>query len=347
VNKRWLHLIAGVGVLGAMAAHAESAVTESTTVGGRIYADMTNLDAYANGAKTAASGFGVDVTRFYLILNHTFDSNWSANLTTDFNYSSTTSETQLYVKKAYIQYKVSSGFWAKLGSADLPWVPFEEGVYGYRYFEKVQIDRTSFGTSADWGLHVGGDLLEGGKLQYALSAIEGNGYKNPTRSKSMDFEGRVSFLILNGFTAAIGGYSGKRGKDVEVPAGSPPPTFHTANRIDALLDYKAERFHIGASYYTADNWNNVTTAATDKSDGYSAYGSVNFSPWAIFARYDYAKPSKDLASSREDEYYNLGVSVKPRKGIDVALAYRHDDIKTSGTTNSKFDEVGVWAAANF
>src|SRR5262249_8696258 len=121
-------------------------------------------------------------------------------------------------------------FVARLGSADLPWVPFVEDIYGLRYVENVLIDRLKFGTSADWGLHAGGKVSDG-MFNYGASVVNGAGYKNPTRSKSMDFEGRMGIAPLQGLSLAIGAYSGKLGKDVE---GTTTPVKHTANRLDAL-----------------------------------------------------------------------------------------------------------------
>ncbi|MBS0388182.1 MAG: carbohydrate porin, partial [Proteobacteria bacterium] len=256
--------IAGCGL--AMTAQADTAVTENTTIGGKAFIDLTSLDQKVADVKTAASGTGVDVKRFYLVANHTFDDVWSANITTDFNYVSADSQTQLYIKKAYLQAKVSNAFWVRAGSADLGWVPFVEDVYGYRYVENVLIDRTKFGTSADWGIHMGGKLADG-TVGYALSFIEGNGYKNPTRSKSLDVEGRVSFTPVKGLTAALGFYSGKLGKDVE---GTATPVVHTASRYNALLAYANDTFRIGGEYVTADNWTAVTSAAKDSADGFSA-----------------------------------------------------------------------------
>jgi len=43
----------------------------------------------------------------------------------------------VFVKKAYVQAKVSDAFAAQLGSADLPWVCSPESFYGYRYIEKL------------------------------------------------------------------------------------------------------------------------------------------------------------------------------------------------------------------
>ena len=79
----------------------------------------------------------------------------------------------------------------------MPWIPFDEGLYDHRYVENTLIDRLHFGNSADWGTHIGGDLLDK-TLSYAASVVNGNGYKNPTRSKSMDVEARISLSAIAG-----------------------------------------------------------------------------------------------------------------------------------------------------
>ncbi len=341
--------LAGCGLINA--AHADTAVTENTTVGGRAFIDLTSLDSNTAGVQNSASGFGLDVKRFYLILDHAFDQTWSANLTTDFNYVTNdptkagyTGETQLFIKKAYLQAKISDAFFVRAGSADLPWIPFDEATYGYRYVENVLIDRLKFGTSADWGVHAGGKFADG-MFSYAVSTIEGNGYKNPTRSKSLDVEGRVSFTPIQGLTAGLGFYSGKLGKDVEATA---TPPLHTAQRFNALVAYATDKFRVGAEYFTADNWTAVTSVATDSADGYSAWGSVNFTPMvAAFARYDNDKPNKDTNPTKKEDYYNAGVSCKPRKGVDLAVVYKHDEVKTGSVKNSDYDEFGVWAQVSF
>src|SRR6266446_2831749 len=72
-----------------------------------------------------------------------------------------TGETQLFIKKAYVQARISDAFFVRAGSADLPWIPFAEANYGYRYVELVILDRLKFGTSADWGVHAGGKMADG------------------------------------------------------------------------------------------------------------------------------------------------------------------------------------------
>jgi hypothetical protein len=339
----------------AIAAPAFAADSESTTVSGKMFADFSHIDLQNDGVDSAANGTGIDVKRFYLGVNHNFDDIWSVNVTTDFNYVSNDSESQLYIKKAYLQAKLSDAFIGRLGSADLPWVPFVEDLYGYRFVENVIIDRLKFGTSADWGLHAGGKVNDG-MFNYAVSVVNGAGYKNPTRSNSMDFEARVGFMPMQGLTVALGGYSGKLGKDIE---NSATPTQHTAERGDALVAYVDGPLRLGAEYFHAKDWNQVTTVAEDKADGYSLWASYNFTPmWGVFARGDEAKTSRDLSSDLKDEYFNVGVVSHPRKNIDLAFVYKHEKVDGGGTVNTsngliggldegKYDEFGVWGQVAF
>ncbi len=345
-----------VACFGALTAlPAAAADEETTTINGRMYADFTNYDLRNDGVDSATNGVGIDVKRFYLGATHKFDDIWSVNVTTDFNYVSNDGETQVYIKKAYVQAKISDAFVVRAGSADLPWVPFAEGLYGYRFVENVLVDRLKFGTSADWGLHAGGKVADG-KFDYGVAVINGAGYKNPTRSNSVDVEARIAFMPVKGLTIAIGGYSGKLGKDVE---GSATPALHTADRTDALVAYVNGPLRLGAEYFEAKNWAQVTSVATDKADGYSLWGSYNFTEKVgVFARGDSAKTSKDLNPDLKDEYFDAGLIYHARKNIDLAFVYKHEKVDGGGTVSTsngtigglvdgKYDEVGVWAQVQF
>jgi hypothetical protein len=313
---------------------------ESTTVGGKAYIDFTNIDKKTSGTKDAASGLGFDLTRFYVGIDHVFDDMWSANVTTDVTYDSGVGATQVYIKKAYLQAKVSDAAVVRLGSADMPWIPYAEHAWGYRYVEKALIDRAGFGTSADWGAHVGGKV---GMVNYAVSAVNGNGYKNPTRSKGLDFEGRVGVMPVEGLNLAVGFYDGKKGKDVEGATG-----INTASRWDVLAAYSHSMFNVGAEYFSAENFKDPS-AAKDKADGYSVFGSVKAGEKAaVFARYDEVKPNKTTSSSLKDTYYNVGVSYEARKNVDVALAYKNEEMKNNSATKPlEYSEVGLWTQVKF
>jgi hypothetical protein len=320
---------------------------DNTQVSGRMYADLTTLEQKSNGSKVAPTGVGFDIKRFYLGVDHKFNDVWSANLTTDVAYVSADSLTQVYIKKAYLQAKLSDAAVIRFGSADLPWIPFVEDVYGYRFVENTLIDRDKFGTSADWGVHASGKLA-GGLFNYAVSVVDGQGYKNPVRTKTMDIEARANINYDN-FIVAVGGYTGKLGKEIQ----NGVPTPHTANRFDALAAYVVPRFRVGVEYFSASDWNNVTTVVSDKSDGYSVFGSYNFTPQvSAFGRLDWVKPVKDTKPGEKDAYWNIGLNWEPVKVVDLALVYKHDKIDNGslstsngtigGTIDGTYDELGIF-----
>jgi len=327
-----------------------------TAISGRAYADFSSKENKdkGSGTKSSDSGVGIDFKRFYFTVSHDFDSMWSAQFQTDIG-DQGAKRYDVFVKKAFIQAKFSSAAIVRLGAADTPWVPFAEGQYGLRYFEQVVVDHLSFGTSSDWGIHFLGKAVDN-KLGYQLSLVNGKGYSNPTRTKSMDFEGRVSFEPIKGLILAVGGYSGKLGNET-----NSAPAKHTATRSDALVQYSTDFFKVGGEYFQATNWKNVTTVPTDKADGTSIWAQVNpTKEISVFARYDSVKPSKDLKPSLEDKYYNLGLQYRFNKSLAGSLGFKHADVKggTLGTGNGtigsavagkkgEYNEIGLWAIYEF
>lgn len=333
-------LLAG---LSGLAAQAQAGTTPgTTTLSGTLFTDWTYLNQTQNGTDTGATGYGIDVKRFYLGVDHSFDAIWSANLTTDFNYTQSSGETQLFVKKAFVQAKLSQTAVFRLGSADMPWIPFDESIYGYRFVENTLIDRLHFGNSADWGVHF---LGQNGWANYAVSLVNGGGYRNPGRTKSMDWEGRVAFYPVDGLVVAIGGYRGDLGQNT-----ASTPALHTATREDALIAYKTPVMTLGAEYFHASNFTQaiITTHATDSASGYSLFGSVQIAGdgTALFARYDHAAPSQDLDPSKRDKYYNAGVSFPTNRSITWAMAYKYETVFDNSISHTN-REIGVWAQVKF
>jgi hypothetical protein len=339
-----------------------------TQVSGRMYYDITNISnssdvglpglALGNNGGHSPDGTHFDIKRFYIGIDHKFNDVFSGNITTDFLYDSTAGATQLYIKKAFLQAKVSDALILRAGSADLPWVPFDEDVYGLRYVENTLIDRTKFGTSADWGVHALGTLPVGeAKVGYALAVINGAGYKKPgfiaetNRSGGLDVEGRVN-VTYKGFVAAIGGYDGTLGSDFNDVV-----TFHNAERFDGLVAYSNPFFKVGGEYMWAHadvNAAQITTTTADTSQGYEFFGDINVTPKVmLFGRYDWLKPRETTQPRLLNTYYNIGIQYEPVKIVDFALVYKHDQIDhgsfadqnfaTNASNNhATYDEVGIW-----
>jgi len=335
----------------------------STSISGKAFLNVSNIHQTSTdlaGVKTdnAQNGTQTELKRFYIGVDHKFSSVFSANLTTDFRYNANglTKDVSVYVKKAFVQAKLSNALWVRVGSADLPWVPFVEGVYGYRFVENTLIDRTKFGTSADWGVHAGGTIANG-LVSYAVSAINGAGYKTLSRSSdTVDLEGRISVNPIKTVTLAVGGYTGKLAKSAaNLPSSATP---HTATRFDALAAYTGKRIRAGVEYFAAKDWNNVNTVGSDKSDGWSAFGSFAFTPKVLaFGRYDWASPSRDINPALKDHYFNVGLDYKPLPPLDFALVYKreranHGLLSTSngiigGPDHGTYDEIGLFGQVAF
>lgn len=341
----------------------------STSISGRMYFNASTISQKSNGIAQTPSGTGFNIKRLYLGIDHKFDNVFSMNVTTDIsnvvgrtsngNFSGNPAGTSdynlvgrgFYVKKAYVQAKLSPAFIVRLGAADMAWVPFVDNQNGFRHIENSMIDRTSFGTSADWGIHVLGEL-PGKLLSYQLSVIDGAGYRNPKITRSVDVEGRIA-ANYHGFYGALGGYVGKRGNAVEGAT-----TFHTAQRFNGLIGYKDRRFGIGAEYFHAKNWNNVTTVAEDSAEGISLFGNVAITPkWSAFGRYEWVKPNRITNPALEDRYFNFGIQWEPTSIVDLALVYKRDaaengSINTSngligGAIKGTYDEFGLFGQVRF
>ena len=345
-----------------------------TSFGGVLFTDLTSIstkqDAPTGNVDKDPNGYGLDVSRAYFIVNHTFDDVWSMNLTTDFNFASykdsctinggavgetcsvttTTPETQVFIKKAYLQGRFNPLAIVRIGSSDTPWAPYVDGIYGYRFVEKTLTDRSGFANTADWGVNLSG---ASDTVNYSVSMLNGGGYKNPSRSKSMDEEGRVAFTPLDGdLILGLGLYTGKRGLDTEAK-----PAVNTASRTDLLAAWKADGLTVGVEWFSADKWNDVLTpngTATTKSDGTSLFASYDLpgSDYSVFGRYDDVKPLKDTDSSQKDQYYNVGVAWKSSKNLTWAVAYKSDKVTDNlkllnSSDTLKTEEYGVWAQVKF
>ena len=133
---------------------------------------------------------------------------------------------------------------------------------------------------------------------------------------------------------------------------------HQASRFNALAAYTDKRIRAGIEYFASKDWNNVNTVASDKANGWSAFGSFAFtSNIAAFGRYDWVKPSRDLNPALKDHYFNVGVDYKPLQPLDFALVYKreranHGLISTGngtigGADHGTYDEIGIFGQLVF
>src|ERR1700682_174985 len=65
----------------------------NTTVGASVFLDASYIKNQQNGVDVNPTGTGFDVKRGYLIIDHKFNDMFSANLTTDVQYSTASTAT--------------------------------------------------------------------------------------------------------------------------------------------------------------------------------------------------------------------------------------------------------------
>lgn len=318
-----------------------------TTVSGLFYLNASAITQHTAGGGNAASGLGVNLKRAYLSVDHRFSRMWSANLTMDAENAfgqtgsgnPSTGSTQVIgkgflVKKAYVEGQVLPMLTLRVGSADLPWIPYSEARNGLRHIEKSPVERVGYGNSADWGVHVLGDLYrsQDASISYAVSAVNGAGYHQLRVTRSVDVEARLSGTY-HGIYAALGGYNGQRGNDTQAVS-TTPSTYHTARRLDAALGYRGALGGIGAEYFYAKDWNNTTSnpalygLSEDSASGWSIAADYSMArKWMAFARYDLVKPSEMTLPRLRDDYVHIGLQYSPIKPVSIALVYKHEVVK--------------------
>src|SRR3984893_10213924 len=279
-------------LIGCTAATGAAAVDlgGDTKVGGQIFYDVSHISLQnenSSGAKIDAAppGTGFDVRRCTRSIDHRFNDVWSADLTTDAQFSTASTATvttstgnttvltnqnssggvsEVFIKKLYLEGKFDRGFVIHIGSYDMPWDRFVESLYAYRYIEKTATDRLGVSNTTDWGLHATGSLGDGDVVTYAASVVNGAGYKNPTRTKDVDFEGRIGVKPVDWLTLGAGFYSGHL---AQVNASNENFPSNTATRFDFVAGVNYAGLRVGAEYFDARNYKTVKDAAS------AAYGT--------------------------------------------------------------------------
>lgn len=424
------HLItAAIIASGAAATSVYAAdLGENTTVGGQAFFDFSNISDHqgqTNGTDPAVapSGTGFDVKRFYLIVDHQFNDVWSADLTTDAQYASSTtvvtgatvtctggahptgttcptgssvasvtptttsvntggSATEVMVKYLYVAAKLSDALTVHAGAYAMPWVQYVDSLTGYRWVEKSVGDRLSLASTSDWGVNASGNLVNN-IVGYSVSVVDGGGYKNPTRTKYPDFEGRITSKPFNWLDVGVGYYNGHLG---QVTVANENFAENNATRWDGVVSVNYAGARFTAEYIDAKNYKTVNSVAAgvfgtqdvvagsstavlnaDAAKGYSLLASYAFSPtWNVFARYDNVNLSENVVPGLKDKFYDVGIDYKALKSLDLALVYKNEQVDNgaatigsadangsyviggaTSTTDGTFREIGIYAQYKF
>ncbi len=225
-----------------------------------MYFNGSEITRKVNGSKTESDG-GFLIKRFYLGVDHKFNNVLSGNITTDVDSVGSTNGSLVgrasTSRRPICRPSSARPFAVRLGSTDMPWIPYVEGIYGYRYVENTVIDRTSSAPRPTGASMFLGDLA-GGIISYQFSVVDGAAIairSSAIRSTSKAVS-RPSTRASTWPSAVIAASSARMST-------AAPRRCTTATRFDALVAYKDKRFTAGAEYFSAKNWTQVNSAPKD------------------------------------------------------------------------------------
>jgi hypothetical protein len=241
-----------------------------------------------------------------------------------------------------LQDPLHAGSYARFGQVDLPWVPFEEDLWQYRFQAKVLADREGYLTSTDLGATVGGTMPHE-RGSWAVAAVNGEGWKKNEIGKHKDAHARVT---LRPFATV-----GEKGKQFLVGA------FASVGTYDGISSGPDDRqrtiAHVGwveknawtlaASYLwaedPADKMKSVHPSLAarpgleSEAEGLSAWWILSFGAfsesealdaWELVARYDRMDPDEEVTDN-EHERVTLGVSHRFNKWAQVFVGFEEVD----------------------
>jgi len=267
----------------------------SADISGLLYANYTNpLDG--KGLKS------FNLTRLYLTYKSTLENNYKLRVTTDTFRDSATGRLELFAKYAYLEKEVLPNTRIKAGLIDLPWLAYEEWIWGYKMQSGVLADREGYLTSADLGIGVYGKAPTK-QIEYALTYTNGEGYNNAENNGLQSFDCRVTFnplapIFISGFMS--------RGYYNALDQIKNRNIFHVALKTDKLT--------IAGEYLGTTDISGAGSTEV-QGQGYSFYATAKpMEKWLFVARFDYIDPNQNIANDDHSRYI-VGLGYELAKGI--------------------------------
>jgi len=220
------------------------------------------------------------------------------------------------------------------GLADLPWVSYEEGIWGYRFQGTVFPDREGYLTSTDLGLGWKVDLpRQFGDFHF--SVVNGEGWTKPEAGKYKDVHLRFTLSpFRSGWAKGIFlGAFGSQGNYDGVPLGLPN------DRRRAILQggYRGKHLRFMGSYLWASDpaaqllsrHPSLVARAGQlaQARGVSVFTVVNLGmlsdageKWELIARYDRLDPDR-LLRDNEHQRWIFGPSYRWNRYVQTLLDF--------------------------
>jgi len=320
-------LLALAGVM--LFASAAGVYAAETKIEGVLFANYSLYTSDYKINNTLAYDYNTfDIGRIYVTASTKYSPNVASKIVLEG--ATTTAGNAIFLKNAFLQWKDDAGeLTVEGGMPGTLWIGPEEGVWKYRFVEKVQTDLEGVLQSADKGIKVIYKLPKGYGTAEGMLA-NGEGYKalevtDTHRNRgTKDGQLRLALTPLKNkdfsFTA---GYLGSVGLS------------RVRERFMGGVAYQSKKFSIGASAFKSVDFStfSLTAVPTGKS-GYSIYGNLPLTESvSSFARFDWLDNS--LLKSKDYDKKTLqiyGFAKELAKDVKIALTER---VTTQGQATVK------------
>ncbi|OIO58781.1 MAG: hypothetical protein COX57_12460 [Alphaproteobacteria bacterium CG_4_10_14_0_2_um_filter_63_37] len=351
MKHRILMAAAGVGMIAFAATAQASGLTVAEKDGQKLTVGMKgfiSLASYqkdnATSAQTKTQGLAVD--RWYIDMKYKGEDNWSARFTTDLqneqgNVAGLKRNQNVFVKYAFIENHVSDAFQFRLGQAHTPWIDYEQGLWGHRYFGKVLVDELGYEHSSDLGVTFKGKPAD--MVKYWVTYTNGGGYGKPSAANAMDLAARVSLAPIEGLDVSLGFKSGTNASTTYTGGTSVTGTKQTLMQLMAVYQQKGV-FTAGVNYLS--NKSAPATGSATTTTAYSVWGYGSFGEGlGAVARYD--ANSNNATTKVEGTRIMVGLDYAASKQAKFTVGYIAKEGKTGGATTSKEKWMGVFSQYSF
>lgn len=277
-----------------------------------------------------------DIGRAYFGVKGDLSENIGARLTQEIKRMSD-GYLHVYLKYCYLELKgFVPGLKVQLGQAGMPWVGFEEKLWGFRYVQKVMPDLAGKLSSTGLGL-IAIYKFPGGYGEFHGAGVNGTGYHAVENNKHKDVHGRLTIVpmptsdVMKGLKISGFGSYGIVTEDV------------TTTRLLGNLFYAYDFLSLGGTFLAAtdESQDTLGTITETSSQGYSAYCLINFCKLmqkkhngGIFVRYDNFDPDTDVADNGWTKIIG-GVWVQIIKGSQISVDLQQKSYDAAGAEDER------------
>ncbi len=281
----------------------------------------------------AANANGVRLSRAYLIAIGRINKEFSGKFTLDEAYSDPTASNgrgNVFVKYLYGIYTPAKDIAVRFGLTETPWIPYEEGLWNYRFVSETAPDYEGFMPSSDLGLAVVGNLFNK-LIGYHVMVSNGEGYQAPQNGRGFAGAARIALnikpFIFNIF-----------GMDESMHNGIPD---YNPKRAIAMLVYTNSLLRVAGEWMWADD--HITPADQGKAKfnhgyGYEFWGFMRIpgeEKLRIFARY------LEMNPNGSNSYTPVSGKIAPTTSIGSTNLYSTELLKFVNTTQNTWGLAGV------